>query len=368
MKDLSLYIHIPFCNYICLYCAFSTFANKSGKITEYIKALNAEIKIKSSFYKTYIVKSIYFGGGTPGILKSEELGDILKSIKENFNISIDSEISIETNPESISDNKITQYYKLGINRINIGIQTFNEKTLLKICRPYASEIINGAITALSKNKIKNFGADLIIGLPYQTLETFKKDLETLTESKIKHISIYFLSFDTPKINLFIKDTPEENIQIKMYKMACATLRKNGYEHYEVSNFALRRYECRHNLRYWNQKEYLGLGLSAHSYINDYVFENENNFESYLNNPLHIIDSLHIDKDLKKMDYIMLHLRTNKGINLKKYQMIFGIKAKKTLLNSAKKFLNTKSLYLTKEILVPSEKGFLILDYITNQLT
>lgn len=365
MKNLSIYIHIPFCKTICLYCNFLTFAHKNKFIPQYVEALKNEIKKKSGLYKDCRIETIYFGGGTPSLIEAKYIEDILKTISENFNTDTNKEISIECNPESIDEEKLKKYFDSGVTRVSLGIQNFDKKILFRIARPHDDKTIFKALEAIKNSQIRNFGADFIIGLPHQTLEHFRKQLETILEQKIPHLSFYFLSYDTKKIDLFKADCPNDDIQIAMYEHLTEELKKAGYLHYEVSNYAKPGFECRHNLRYWSQKEYLGLGLGAHSYINEKCTENIRDFDGYIANPLALNEEVPIDAELHELEYIMLHLRTHQGIDLQEYKEKF--KDNSELLKKAGPYLETQKLIVQNGKLSPTEKGFLIIDKITHDL-
>jgi oxygen-independent coproporphyrinogen-3 oxidase len=344
-----------------------TFANKTNQVPAYIDALKKEIKHKARLHKGYLIESIYFGGGTPSQIDSFHIGNILELIKKSFRIKKDAEISIECNPESITAKKLKDYQKFGINRLTVGIQSLKKETLFRIARPHNEQIIYSALELIRKAKIKNFGADLIMGLPFQTLNSFKTELNKLLEFNLPHLSLYFLSYDTRKIDIFIKDCPSEDEQIKMYNHACKTLNKNGYIHYEVSNYAKPGFECKHNLRYWNQLEYLGLGLGAHSYLNYAVSENTRDFNMYLKNPLAKEQEFKLDKQVARMDQILLNLRKKEGINLDYYKKKYGEKETIKLIKYAEEFIKSGHLNHKKNYLFATEKGFLLLDLITSAL-
>lgn len=365
MKDLSLYIHIPFCKTICLYCNFLTFAHKNKFIPQYIEALKNEIKSKSVIYKNHQIETIYFGGGTPSLIEGEYIREILDTIKENFNVSNDREISIECNPESIDDKKLQTYADSGITRISLGIQNFDKKILLRIARPHDDKTIFKALKSIQGSAIKNYGTDFIMGLPHQTLEHFQNQLETILEQDIPHLSFYFLSYDTKKIDLFKADCPNDDVQIAMYEHLTKKLHDSGYIHYEVSNYAKPGYECRHNIRYWDQKEYLGLGLGGHSYIDRKCVENTRNFDEYLLNPSAINEEVVIDDELYELEYIMLQLRTHKGIDTNEYEEKFQNSSE--LIKKAGAYIDTNKLVLENGRLYPTDQGFLIIDKITHDL-
>ncbi len=365
MKDLSLYIHIPFCKTICLYCNFLTFAHKNKFIAIYIDSLQQEIITKAKNLTKYRIETIYFGGGTPSLIESRHIESILKTIRENFHIKESPEINIECNPESIDLKKLQHYQKIGVTRISLGIQSFDKKTLHRLARPHDEVAIFKALAAIKESGFKNYGADFIMGLPYQTVNNFKAQLKQILEFQFPHLSFYFLSYDTKRIDIFKADCPSEEKQVAMYEHLTKTLRKAGYLHYEVSNYAKPGFECQHNLRYWNQQEYLGLGIGAHSYISGICIENELNFDEYLKHPEQIHEKVEIDQELQKMDYIMLQLRTSTGIKQKNYQKRFN--DYENLLNKAKPLLDSGHLVQNPEGFSPTEKGFLILDKITKDL-
>jgi|WetSurMetagenome_2_1015567.scaffolds.fasta_scaffold36573_2 oxygen-independent coproporphyrinogen III oxidase len=365
MKNLSLYIHIPFCKSRCTYCGFLTFANKSGWIPSYIRALQKEIRLKAKKFTGYKIESVYFGGGTPSLIESELVEQIICTIREDFTVKKSAEITIESNPESVTAEKIQTYKKAGINRFSMGAQSLSDKTLKRVARPHNSKQIFKALESFKKEKIKNFGLDFIMGLPFQTFASFKKELETILKYNPPHLSYYFLSHDTEQIKNFLPECPDEETQIKMYKHLTKILKKAGYIHYEVSNYAKPGFECRHNLRYWNQQEYLGLGLGAHSYIDDTVLQNETDLDKYIKNPDRIIDKYKHDEETHRLDYIMLNLRKHTGINLKDFEKRFKKDFTQKLLSNAAK-IDRKLLIRDKTIRL-TEKGFLFADNITEGL-
>ena len=365
MKDLSIYIHIPFCKTICVYCGFLTFANKGKLIPDYLEALHREIVGKAEGFRKRRTVSIYFGGGTPSLLTSDQVNGILDLVRKNFDITNTAEITLECNPESIDPEKLRAYKKAGVNRISLGVQSLDRKCLWRVARSHDEKTALEAVDTIKHSRIRNFGLDFIIGLPYQNLTSFKKELKQILEYKPPHLSYYFLSPDTKKIDLIKADCPSEEEQLKMYKHLTMTLEKTGYIHYEVSNYALPGFECRHNLRYWNQLEYLGLGLGAHSYYDRQCTENENDFGKYLQNPLKIADRFPIDDELDQLEYVMLQLRTRKGLDLEIYKKKNGDPV--ALLKRAKKYLQKGLLKFDGKRLSPGDKGFLIIDSITNDL-
>lgn len=371
-KDLSLYIHIPFCKTICLYCNFLTFAHKNKWIPEYVDSVCKEIQERGKNYKNSEIETIFFGGGTPSLIEPELITKIIEAIKASFSVKKDLEISIECNPESVDLRRLEMYQQSGITRFSLGVQTLNAKTLWRVARPHDSQAILDALELFKRAGIKNFSTDFIMGLPDQDLASFQYEIEKILSYDPAHLSSYFLSYDTKKIDLFIAECPQEDEQIAMYEWLCRRLKKSRFVHYEVSNWAHPGYECEHNKRYWQQKDYLGLGIGAHSIVDNVMWENQKDFDGYLQDPMKTENESPIDADLKRMEYLMLSLRTNKGIELEKYAK-FG--DTKELLKNAKAFLKSGDLKKSssgsgaaeRNFLTATEKGFLILNVITEKL-
>jgi oxygen-independent coproporphyrinogen-3 oxidase len=362
-KTLGLYIHIPFCKTICTYCNFLTFAHRNKWIPDYVDALEKEILSKAVQFTEYKISSVYFGGGTPSLIDAELIERIIRTIKNAFNCSNLKEIDLEANPESVTPEKLQIYQRAGINRLSLGVQSLNAKTLLKVARPHDAKTIFRALDLIKASNWKNFSCDLIMGLPFQTLAEFQEQLETILSYNPTHLSSYFLSYDTKKIDLFIKECPQEEEQIAMYEYFIKRVAEAGFTHYEVSNYALPGYQSGHNQGYWDRHEYLGLGLGAHSFINEIVSENTRDFDSYLKNPLLLEESYPLDKETQRMDYIMLSLRQAKGIDLKEYVTRFGQEKTEKLIKQANKY-SSEYLKIDSSAIAPTEKGFLIIDKIT----
>ncbi len=365
MKDLSHYIHIPFCQTICTYCNFTTFANKEKLIPQFVEKLVEEIEQRASDYQDYETQTIYFGGGTPSLLPTDDIETILNTLRNHYKIKDNPEISIECNPESLDEQKIQRYEKLGINRISLGVQSLNQKTLQRIGRPHNAETILEALEALKKCEVKNFGLDVIMGLPHQTLHEFQDQLEKILHSSPPHLSAYFLSYDTRRIDTFLKDCPEEDEQVAMYNHLTKRLADAGFIHYEVSNYAKPGFECEHNRRYWNQKDYLGFGLGAHSAVGGETWENAKSFEKYFADPTQKLNSQNLDEEEKKLEYIMLHLRTREGIDLAEFEKKWS--EQKELLERAATYVETGHLVRKDQHLRATEQGWLILNKITKDL-
>lgn len=314
----SVYIHIPFCTNICAYCDFCKMLYFPDLADKYLVALNKEIGTK---YKNEKLKTLYIGGGTPSCLSLKQLEELFK-IVGNLNLSKDSEITIEFNIEDITEEKLLLIKKYNVNRISIGIQTLNSKFFDLVNRFNDKKEIKNKIE-LCKKYFKNINIDLMYGFNTQTLKDLELDLEFFLGLQIPHISLYSLILER-NTKLFINNyVPiKEDIEASMYDYIIKKLTKNGYGHYEISNFSLPGFESAHNKVYWENNQYYGFGLGASSYIGNQRTTNTRSITKYLNQ-----DYDYYKEPLTKdeiMDYqIILNLRLTSGINKTKFHHKFG---------------------------------------------
>lgn len=308
MKELGIYIHIPFCVRKCYYCDFISYPDKLDYQKEYIEKIKQEIREEQEVFKDADITTIYIGGGTPSIIDSKYIIEILEYLYK-FIGKKDREITIEINPGTINKTKLQDYKKAGINRISIGLQSSNDKILKTIGRIHNFEDFLKAYNLVVEEGVENINVDLMIGLPEQTIEDIKQSINEVLNLKLKpkHISIYSLiveentqldkMLDEGKITL-----PNDEYERKEYAYTKNTLELNGYKHYEISNFAQEGYESKHNVNCWKQKEYIGLGVAAHSYINGIRFSNTTNLPKYLKNEkFEIPNEKEIEELKKKID-------------------------------------------------------------------
>lgn len=331
MKDLGIYVHIPFCKRKCNYCDFISFANKDNLICEYIKTLKEEIDKLTIKESEYLVETIYFGGGTPSYIESKYIVDILRLLKNKFNVSNNAEITIEINPGTVNKEKLEDYYKAGINRLSIGLQSVDDKMLKLIGRIHNYNEFLETYNLAKEVGFKNINIDLIIGLPTQTLQDIAITLQEIITLNPKHVSVYSLILEkgTPlyksveEKELYL---PSEDLERQMYWKVKERLEKEGYIHYEISNFSKKGFESKHNLACWNQEEYIGLGVSAHSYLNDTRYSNTENIEEYiemfkLNKNKRKINEVQNKQD-KMKEYMMLGLRKIEGVKISEFKNKF----------------------------------------------
>ena len=342
------YIHIPFCLRKCNYCSFISGENIKNK-TEYIKTLIFEIKNR---YKKEPLKTLYIGGGTPSLLDTEDINRIINCFKFCPN----PEITLEANPETVEKDKFNNFKQIGINRISLGIQTFNDEILKLIGRNHTSETIFNSLEIIKNSGLKNISVDLIYGLPNQTKEIFIQDLEKAIKLDIQHISTYGLKIEDGSYYYkhYPKNLPDDEMQADMFLYLCDFLEKNGFEHYEISNFAIKGFESKHNLCYWHNKNYYGFGLNASGYEGKKRYKNKSILNDYLNNPLQFEEQTVLTDNQKKEEEIFLALRLKEGISTDKIAPKYSIIIEKyTRLNLVE--IKNNHLKLTKQgILLSNE--------------
>lgn len=367
MKRLGLYIHIPFCDKICNYCDFTAFQGANSKILEYVNALKKEIQLKGN--KNFFIDSIFIGGGTPSFIDGKYIFEILEEVRENFTVLENIEISIETNPKTFDEKKLEFYKKAGINRLSIGVQSFNDKILKELGRNHNSKEVFESIELVRKFDF-DINLDLIFGYQKQSVEDILYDLEMIKKINPEHISYYSLIIEEKtkfkalqnagKLNFL-----DEDIERKMYHLIVENLEKIGLKQYEVSNFSKEQKESVHNKKYWNCKEYLGMGVSSHSYFEDVRFSNTVNLSKYIkelengNIPIDFLENL--DMATKKFEYIIMNMRLKEGFLISDYNKLFNVSFlednKKVVENAIKNDvveIKEDRIYFTK-------KGFDIMD-------
>ena len=367
MKRLGLYIHIPFCDKICNYCDFTAFQGANSKILEYVNALKKEIQLKGN--KNFFIDSIFIGGGTPSFIDGKYIFEILEEVRENFTVLENIEISIETNPKTFDEKKLEFYKKAGINRLSIGVQSFNDKILKELGRNHNSKEVFESIELVRKFDF-DINLDLIFGYQKQSVEDILYDLEMVKKINPKHISYYSLIIEEKtkfkalqnagKLNFL-----DEDIERKMYHLIVENLEKIGLKQYEVSNFSKEQKESVHNKKYWNCKEYLGMGVSSHSYFEDVRFSNTVNLSKYIkeleNGNIPIDFSENLNMATKKFEYIIMNMRLKEGFLISDYNKLFNVnfleENKKVVENAIKNDvveIKEDRIYFTK-------KGFDIMD-------
>ena len=371
-KPLALYIHIPFCEKKCNYCSFVSFCDKFNKVDEYVDCLCKELLLRK--LDNYYLKSIYIGGGTPSVLSAEKIEKILSVIKTIYEISDDAEITIEVNPNSITTEKALKYKEIGINRVSIGIQSLSDKKLKLLGRVHNRQIALNSLQILKDVGFDNVNCDLIISLSRQTQFEINKSIKLLKKFAT-HFSIYSLSIEdnTQFFDMYKRGElklPSENKSAKLYNKTCKFLQKLGYKRYEVSNFAKRGYESKHNKTYWDLNEYLGIGIASHSFIGNMRYANTEDFDYYLtalsNGNLPFSCEKLSKQDLIE-ETIMLSLRVESGLNLEKLKANYNVDLLQTKKNEILLLKNLGLIYVENGFLKVTDRGFLLLNQIILKL-
>mgnify|MGYP002619296260 FL=1 len=315
---MSIYIHIPFCNSICTYCDFCKIFYNKKYINDYLNNLEQEIKVR---YKSEIVNTIFIGGGTPSSLDDEELIRLMNII-EIFKLNDNYEFTVECNIESITENKLKIMKKYGVNRISIGVESFDNSIIKLLGRNHTKKDVYNKM-GIVKRYFSNINIDLIYAA-YDDINILKSDIDCFLKLDIPHISTYSLIIeDNTMLKINGMKNIDEDIDYEMYKYIEDALEKNDYIHYEISNYAKNGYQSKHNLVYWNNEEYYGFGLSSTSYINNERITNTKNLRKYLNGE-YLDTSVYEDKDIRMENEIMLGLRKFDGIDLDRFKEKFNV--------------------------------------------
>ncbi len=321
-EEISIYIHIPFCESKCCYCAFNSFCATKEEQDEYINLLLGEIAKRSKAAVGKVVKSIYIGGGTPSVLDEVQFAKIAHAIFDNFDVYDNAEFTVEANPNSITEEKLACWKSLRVNRISIGVQSLNDRSLKKIGRLHTKQMALEKIKLVRKT-FDNVSCDLIVGLEGDNGKTLSGYAKTLLSLGIKHISCYLLEvYDNVPLGTMVKNGKyiplSDERTIAAFEKLSNYLQDNGMTRYEISNFAFPGYESRHNLNYWQRGEYLGFGISAHSFVDGRRTENAATISDYAKGKIteEILSPREIDEEI-----IMLGLRCNLGFDITQLQVI-----------------------------------------------
>ena len=347
---VAAYIHIPFCRRRCYYCDFaisivgdSPLKENSATVTDYVDCLCQEIKLTKP--RPAPLKTVFFGGGTPSLLPVKKLEKILKTIRQCFGIAENAEISLEIDPGTFDLAQLQEYHAIGINRLSLGIQTFDDQ-LLKYCgRTHSLQDIFNAIDLIRQAGFQNFSIDLITGLPHQTLEHCQKSLNIAVDVNPPHLSCYDLVLES--VTAFGKKyqpgqspLPTDETTAQMYRLTQKILTDQGYQHYEISNYAKSGYQCLHNKVYWKNQPYYGFGMSAASYVEGKRFSRPRTRKSYYEwvEKGAVVDTVSLNNSDHLLETLMLGLRLSEGISLSMITHYFGAKTKEMIIGCLKPYI------------------------------
>ncbi len=327
---LGIYIHVPFCRSKCTYCDFYSLTTKDDRLMDdYLDAICAHIKEAGALAPGYQVDTVYFGGGTPSFYGADGMATILTAIRRSFDVYQDAEITFECNPDSVSAKLLHRLRSEGFNRVSLGVQSDNDKLLKKLGRPHDYAQVLNAVKKIRRAGYKNLSLDLIYGLPGQSLESWEATLHKVLELEPEHMSCYGLKVEegTPLYTTReYENLPDDDTQADMYLAAVEILRRKGYRQYEISNFAKRGLESRHNLKYWTGGEYLGFGPDASSDFAGKRFKIIRDLHGYVDGILHggtvLEDVQEVPLRERAGEYLMMRLRTSYGISGEEYEKLF----------------------------------------------
>ncbi len=370
----GIYIHIPFCIQRCSYCNFFSVVS-INLVNEVINAIIKELSIRKDYLKNEPVQTIYFGGGTPSLLTIQQIEKLLNTVYTNFPVEQNAEITFEANPDDLTKNYLFDLKEVGINRLSIGIQSFDDDKLKILNRRHNATQAHEAVREAQKAGFSNISIDLIYGLPFQSLDEWGADLDKAFSLSIQHLSAYGLTFEEKTLlskqkEKKIIEPADEELMIKMYELLLEESSKKGFDAYEISNFSLPGFYSRHNSSYWNQTAYLGVGPSAHSYNGISRQWNVAAIQKYTEGILK--NSSFYEQEILSLEdryneYVLLGLRTKNGINIDALEQNFGTELKDFCLENIKTFIDNEKAYRCGSFLRLNTKGKLISDTIIAQL-
>ena len=367
-KDLGLYIHIPFCIKKCAYCDFLSWSGDKDQKEEYVRDLEQEIRSYKIFAADYQVSTVYFGGGTPSILETGQIERIMGALRQTFRIEKKAEITLEMNPGTARKEKLKAYRQLGINRLSIGIQSVKNENLKLLGRIHTYEDFLESYHMAREAGFDNISGDLISSLPGQTLEEWKEELEILIRTPLEHLSVYQLIIEEgtefyERYGEHEELLPDEETSREIYLWTGEYLENQGFRQYEISNYARAGKESRHNLRYWERKDYLGLGLGAASMIRNMRMSNTRDWEKYrtgCRDPRKIREEVEFLEEPRQIEeFMFLGLRKTRGVSRKEFRRTFGKDLDLIYEKTLKKYLENGMLQESGDRIFLSEEGILL---------
>ena len=364
-SSIGLYIHVPFCNSKCPYCDFYSINLYEDSLNAYVDKICSELLYYSNMVEKEI-DTIYFGGGTPSLLRIEHFEKILGFIYKYFNVKKEIEITLEVNPTTRNNLDFIGLRTLGINRLSIGLQSANDNELKKLGRKHTVSDAENTIRLAKTKGFENISLDLMIAIPEQTKESLLRSIKFCCEVNIQHISSYLLKvekgteFYKNRNTLKLKDEDE---QAELYLLLCETLKSYGFNHYEISNFSKPGYQSAHNLKYWNANEYIGIGPSAHSFLNGTRFYYKRDLKSFFNTPKVIYDG----KGGDEQEYSMLRLRLSEGLKNHIYKERFAHGIPRKYFKNAKFYEQYGLVRCTEDSISLTDKGFLVSNKLISEI-
>ena len=374
-KDLGLYLHVPFCMKKCKYCDFLSWAGSEEEQETYVQGLLKEIESYREFAKGYKVSTVFLGGGTPSILSGEQIERILGAVSDVFMMDKHAEITLEMNPGTVTEEKLRSYKKAGINRLSIGLQSVKNENLKLLGRIHTYEEFLQSYELARQEGFKNISVDLISSLPGQTLESWKEELQEIVRLNPEHVSVYQLILEegTPFYETYADHPellPDEEVSREIYLSTGRILSEAGYEQYEISNYAKPGQESRHNLKYWDRADYLGLGLGAASMVRNIRMTNTRNLKTYLEHcsqPKTMREDVQFLEEPRQMEeFMFLGLRKTRGVSRKEFHRVFGRDMDMVYEKTLAKCLENGMLKEHKDRVFLSEEGVLVSNLVLSE--
>ena len=380
MKELELYIHIPFCVQKCFYCDFLSMPVDETVRRHYVRRLIEETEYQSQQYKGYEITSVFFGGGTPSILMETQIAEIMEALQQNFSIQKEAEITIECNPGTLARQKIITYKESGINRISMGLQSANNRELKMLGRIHTYEEFLHNYDLVRKGGIENVNVDLMSALPGQTVSDWERTLKEILKLRPEHISAYSLIIEegTPFYQTYEEDEqrreegeepkylPNEETEREMYRLTGALLKEKGYMQYEISNYAQKGRECQHNIGYWTRKNYLGLGLGSASLVENVRFSNTSDLQEYLAGDFEEREREVLERREQMEEFMFLGLRMIKGVSRGDFKKAFGVEIEAVYGEVIKKMVSQGLLQQQAGRIFLTEEGISVSNYVMSE--
>ena len=365
---ISAYIHIPFCEHICFYCDFNKVFLEGQPVDEYIQNLLKEIRLTKEQYPSKITETIYIGGGTPTSLSAKQLDVLLKGVRELLPIDAANEFTIEANPGDLTQEKLQVMKEYGVNRLSMGVQTFDNQLLKKIGRKHTAEDVYETMKFLEKEDFLNVSIDLIYALPGQTLEGFRDTLKRAIELDLPHYSLYSLILENKTMFMnWVRQgrlqLPDQDVEAQMFEETIIAMEKAGRHQYEVSNFALKGQESQHNLVYWNNDHYYGFGAGASGYLGHTRYKNHGPIQHYLkplrDNQLPTLETEVLTMNNQMEEELFLGLRKKMGVSKTRFQEKFGVTLNQVYQETIPDLIQKGLLLEDKEYIQLSEQGLFV---------
>jgi oxygen-independent coproporphyrinogen-3 oxidase len=369
LNPAGIYIHIPFCRSRCSYCDFATGIYNADAAQHYVASVAREIDSFTGPLAPSHVDTIYFGGGTPSLLTSDQLALLLDAVHRRFHVAEDPEVTLEMNPGTVTEETLTAFRRLGVNRASFGAQTFNDHELARLGRSHTAQQTRETFQHLRNAGFQNVSLDLIAGLPGQTVEQWRRNIDEALSMRPEHLSFYLLEVHegTPlasHIRTGLQPQPDEELSAEMYELMLDQATAAGYTHYEISNLCLPGFESRHNTKYWTGAPYFGFGCSAHSY--DGVakrWANERDVNSYVEyvdaNKSPIVEERELNEEDRQSEAVFLGLRMMEGYNVRDYQNRFGVNLIERHRENLERFSDAGLIELNNDVLKLTRSGALL---------